>query len=233
MDDPLQPHSRQPPRLVYLCGLSDELRRDFCRYFRESIDDCELRVFNLDDGIRTAILQSPTFLFVYVETADHLARVSPEIAFLRCKLPHVHRILICSPQLQSKNQLDEVSLDGILMSDAKRSDLIACINHVGRGLRYVHSGLRLGHVDIPALPETITEKEEEILRYVSMGMQNRQISDIVHISRHTVKNHKSNMVDKLGLSGTTELHKFAIQHYGDTVHESLPFDKKVHCTSDK
>lgn len=225
MDDPLQPHLRQPPRLVYLCGLSDTLRRDFCRYFRESIDDCELRIFNLDDGLRTSILQSPTFLFVYVETVEHLTRVSPEIAFLRCKLPHVHRILICNPLMESKNRLDEVSLDGILMSDAKRSDLIACINNVGRGLRYVHPGLRLGHVDIPALPDTITDKEEEILRYISMGMQNKQIADLVNISRHTVKNHKSNMVEKLGVSGTTELYKFAIQHYGDAVLENEPFDK--------
>lgn len=225
MDDPSQPHSRQPARLVYLCGLSDVLRRDFCRYFRESIEDCELRIFNLEDGMRTAILQNPNFLFVYVETSDHLARVSPEIAFLRCKLPHVNRILICSPELAGKGSLDEVSLDGILMSDAKRSDLIACLNNVGRGLRYVHPNVYRGHADIPALPDTITYKEEEILRYISMGMQNKQIADIVHISRHTVKNHKSNMVEKLGLSGTTELYKYAIQHFDDVVPELEPFDK--------
>ena len=225
MDNPSQPHSRQPPRLVYLCGFSDALRRDFCRYFRESIEDCELRIFNLEDGMRTAILQNPAFLFVYVETADHLTRVTPNLAFLRCKLPHVNRILICSPQVRSRCSLDEISLDGILMSDAKRSDLIACINNVGRGLRYVHPNLRLGYKDIPALPDAITDKEEEILRYVSMGMQNMQIADLVHISRHTVKNHKSNMVEKLGLSGTTELYRFAIQHYGDAVPELEPFDK--------
>ncbi len=224
MNDSLQPHSRQPSRLVYLCGLSDALHRDFCQYFRESIEDCELRVFNLEDGLRTAILQSPTFLFVYVETDDHLARVSAELAFLRCKLPQVNRILICCPQLKDKSRLDEVSLDGILTSDAKRSDLIACINNVDRGHRYVHPGLRRGLADVPALPDTITDKEEEILKYISMGMQNLQIADMIHISRHTVKNHKSNMVEKLGLSGTTELYKFAIQHCGDIVPEPEPFD---------
>ena len=225
MNDPLQPHSRRPPRLVYLCGLSDTLRRDFCRFFRESIDDCELRVFTLEDGMRTAILQNPTFLFVYVETADHLARVSSEIAFLRCKLPHVHRILICNPELAGKSQLDEMSLDGILMSDAKRSDLVACLNNVGGGLRYVHPGLQQHRRTIPALPDSITDKEEEILRYISMGMQNKQIADLVHSSPHTIKNHKSNMVEKFGFSGTIGLYKFAIQHYGDALPELEPFDK--------
>ncbi len=211
--------------MAYLCGLSDTLRRDFCRYFRESIDDCELRVFNLADGMRTAILQRPTFLFVYAETADNLAQVSSDIAFLRCKLPQVHRILICGSQLAGKSQLDEVSLDGILMSDAKRSDLIACINSVGRGLRYVHPGFKLSQAETPVLPDTITEKEAEILKYISMGMQNKQIADLVNISRHTVKNHKANMVDKLRVSGTTALYKFAIQHYGDLAMELEPFDK--------
>jgi len=225
MDDPLQFPTRPSPRLVYLCGLSDPLKRDFCRYFRESIDDCDLRVFNLEDGIRTAILQSPVFLFIYTETSGHLQRVAADIAFLRCNLPQVRRVLICSPVLRNDRMLDEVSLDGIILTDARRSDLIACLNNVGRGQRYVQSGLGSSIAALPPLPDSITGKEREILKYVSMGMQNKQIADLVNSSPHTVKNHKSKMIDKLGLSGTTELYKYAIQHITDDRLEEVPFDK--------
>ena len=221
MYDPLQP---QPTRLIYLCGLSDALKRDFCRYFRESIEDCELRVFGLEEGMHSAILRNPTFLFTYAETENHLARVASSTAFLRSKLPHIHRVLICTPRIYATRSVDQISLDGILTTGSQRSDLIACINSVGRGLRYVHPGLQRTYLETPDLPSTVTDKEEEVLQHMATGKQNKQIADLMNISPHTVKNHKSNLVEKLGLGSTTELFRYAIQHIPASLQEALPFD---------
>jgi len=225
MNDPAQLSNRSSSRLVYLCGPSDSLKRDFCRFFRESIDDCDLRILNLEEGMRVSIHRSPVFLFIYIDTLEQLSSVSPDIAFLRREIPQVKRILICNRTLAEEKMLDEISLDGILMVDVRRSDLIACINSVSRGLRYVSPAFLRKYSNIPPLPDTITDKEEEILRYISAGMQNKQIAECVHSSRHTVKNHKSNMIEKLGLSGTAELFRFAIQHFEQSTLEVEPFDK--------
>ncbi len=219
MNDPSQPSNRSSPRLVYLCGLSNVLKRDFYRFFRESIDDCELQVFDLMEGVQAAMHKNPVFLFMHIESLNQLASISSHIAFLRHEMPHIRRILICDYISGSEQTLDEINIDGILMVDARRSDLIACINKVGRGQRYIAPAFRRAHSKLQPLPDSITSKEEEILRYVSAGMQNKQIAERVHSSRHTVKNHKSKLIEKLGLSGTAELFKFAIQHYENAVLE--------------
>lgn len=55
------------------------------------------------------------------------------------------------------------------------------------------------------LPDDITNREEEILRLVAEGKNNREISAELYISEGTVKNHISSLLDKLGLRDRTQL----------------------------
>lgn len=53
--------------------------------------------------------------------------------------------------------------------------------------------------------ETLTEREHEILQHVAGGNTNRDISVMLHISEHTVKNHLRNIMRKLHVANRVQL----------------------------
>lgn len=56
----------------------------------------------------------------------------------------------------------------------------------------------------PALPEPLTDREQEILTLMAAGLTNREIGDRLFISSETVKKHTGNIYGKLGVRGRTE-----------------------------
>lgn len=55
------------------------------------------------------------------------------------------------------------------------------------------------------LVEDITNRERDILRLISFGHTNDEISDKLNISVHTVKTHRKNVMSKTGSKNTTQL----------------------------
>lgn len=55
----------------------------------------------------------------------------------------------------------------------------------------------------------LTPREESVVRLVVAGMGNREISETLHLSPHTVKNYLVKIFEKLGLSSRVELVLFA------------------------
>lgn len=60
--------------------------------------------------------------------------------------------------------------------------------------------------------ESLTPREMDILRYLSLGKTSRQISEALHISPHTVNNHRQNLLNKLGCKTVVELTRIAFQN---------------------
>ncbi|MDK2895898.1 MAG: hypothetical protein PWP04_18 [Candidatus Atribacteria bacterium] len=57
----------------------------------------------------------------------------------------------------------------------------------------------------------LTEREIEITRLIVQGKNNKQIAQELYISESTVKNHISNIMDKLSLKNRTELVTMAVR----------------------
>jgi ATP/maltotriose-dependent transcriptional regulator MalT len=51
------------------------------------------------------------------------------------------------------------------------------------------------------LPEPLTERELEILRLVAAGASNKDVASQLFLAEGTVKNHVTNILGKLGVSG--------------------------------
>ncbi|HEX2171453.1 MAG TPA: LuxR C-terminal-related transcriptional regulator [Dehalococcoidia bacterium] len=50
---------------------------------------------------------------------------------------------------------------------------------------------------------TLTRREWELLRFVALGLRNAEIAERMNISSYTVRNHLSNIFEKLGARSRT------------------------------
>jgi len=53
--------------------------------------------------------------------------------------------------------------------------------------------------------ELLTKREQQVVSHVVDGLNNREISEQLHLSEHTVKNHLFHVFEKLGISTRVEL----------------------------
>jgi FixJ family two-component response regulator len=71
--------------------------------------------------------------------------------------------------------------------------------------------VRLEVEELRARVETLTLREQEVLRCVIAGARNKQIAYYLGIAEHTVKIHRGRIMKKLGLATVTELVKVCQQ----------------------
>lgn len=62
----------------------------------------------------------------------------------------------------------------------------------------------------------LTEREREVLMHLGQGLNNKEVADLLFITEGTVKNHVSNVIQKLGLRDRTQAAIYAVR-YGITV----------------
>lgn len=60
--------------------------------------------------------------------------------------------------------------------------------------------------------ETLTPRQREVLQLAAEGKTNAEIADRLYISQRTVENHRSMLMQRLGLQNQTELIRHAIRH---------------------
>jgi len=70
--------------------------------------------------------------------------------------------------------------------------------------RHVPAGVALKATGDPKLFEQLSKREQQILRSIAKGLSNQQIADSLFISEKTVRNHITNIFDKLGVSSRAQ-----------------------------
>jgi DNA-binding NarL/FixJ family response regulator len=65
----------------------------------------------------------------------------------------------------------------------------------------------------------LTKREEQVVLQVTKGLSNREISQELGLSEHTVKNYLFRIFDKLGVSSRAELILYVVQKH------QMPFDR--------
>jgi DNA-binding NarL/FixJ family response regulator len=72
----------------------------------------------------------------------------------------------------------------------------------------------------------LTKREEEVVRLVAEGMQNREIAKELKLSEHTIKNYLFHIFEKLGVSSRVELVLYAVSNAKSGEIAAIQSDKR-------
>jgi two-component system nitrate/nitrite response regulator NarL len=138
--------------------------------------------------------------------------------------PPPTRIILLTAAIEPGEIVTAVHLGarGIITKDSATALLFKCIQRVIAGEYWLDRGA-VGDL-VQALvaagaqegrragPPPLTRRELEIIAAVVEGASNREVADRFGLSPQTVKNHLSNIFDKLGVSNRLELALYAVNH---------------------
>lgn len=142
---------------------------------------------------------------------------------IREKHPAIEVIMLSSFVDDEKvEQAIQLGAAGYLMKDIDPGELAEAIRATLRGEMYLHpeAARRLAETLRPGpgeqqepLPDTLTDREREVLELVTRGLTNQEIANRLNIALKTVKAHVSSILQKLGLENRVQAALYALRHH--------------------
>lgn len=192
------------------------------------------------DGVR-ADLEASSMAEVVGEADDGAAAIEraredmPDVVLMDLQLPNVSgveatrriieesphvKVLVLSASAEERDVLEAVKAgaSGYLLKSTPGTEVAAAVRRVHEGepvftpslAGLVLEEFRRVSSKEPAEPR-LTERENEILKYVAKGYAYKEIADKLFISTKTVQNHVQNILVKLQLKKRYELMRYGIQ----------------------
>jgi DNA-binding NarL/FixJ family response regulator len=136
----------------------------------------------------------------------------------------IHRELPDTEVLALTSVLEDASVTGAvragaigyMLKDTHAEELCRAIKAAAAGqvqLSPQAAARLMREVRAPESPETLTEREIEVLRLLAQGRANKEIARALQIGEKTVKTHVSNILAKLGVQSRTQAALYAV-HIG-------------------
>lgn len=146
------------------------------------------------------------------------------LPLLRQQAPHARVLILTMHDDQGYlRQALRTGAAGYVLKKAADVELIAAIQAVVRGDVYVHPSMTRSLLEemIPerddsggeeALWDTLSDREQEVLRLVALGYTNQEIADQLALSVKTVETYRARGMEKLKLRSRAALVRFALSH---------------------
>lgn len=144
-----------------------------------------------------------------VEVAERLRREYPDIKIIVLSIDNREFTLM---------QLLKIGMDGFVSKSSPLSEIPLAIDSIANGVPFYGRDIsilirditdaKLNNKNIAAL----SKREIEIIKACCDGLMGKEIADKFHISLRAVNSHKTNIFNKLGLSSSVEMVRFAIEH---------------------
>jgi DNA-binding NarL/FixJ family response regulator len=172
-----------------------------------------------------------------VEAVRRCRETSPDVVLMDLRMPvmdgaEATRHLTAGPRLGTKVLVVTTFSDdhhvvtalragasGFILKDSPPERLLEAIEIVAAGnalldpeiTRTVIESAVRAHPRATSMPETITEREQGVLRLIAHGRSNAEIASELVLSVATVKTHVSHLLTKLGLRDRAQLVVFAYE----------------------
>ena len=130
------------------------------------------------------------------------------------------RVLVLSMHAEEQYALRafKAGADGYVTKDMAAMELVGAVRKVAAGGAYVTASLaesvvrRLnGSAEAPR-HALLTDRELDVLRRIAAGQRLTDIANGLHLSVKTVSTHKTRIQEKLQVSSTAELVRYALHH---------------------
>lgn len=135
------------------------------------------------------------------------------ITMLRRDLPEIEILALTSVlEDEAIYKAMRAGATGYLLKDTESDELCRAIKAAAAGqiqLSPQVAARLMREIPAPSSPETLTEREIEVLRLLAQGMSNKEIAAALVIGEKTVKTHVSNILSKLGVVSRTQAALYA------------------------
>lgn len=173
------------------------------------------------------------------DALKHIREQRPDIAILDVEMPimtgfevakSVHKeslnidiifLTMFKDELMFNKAMD-IGVKGYMLKENTTAEIVQCIKSVLAGKYYLSPAIseylirRNSKLVSPAADKNginlLTPAEKEILKLLAMMKTNQEIAEEQKVSIKTVQNHRYNICNKLEISGTHALLKFAVEH---------------------
>ena len=141
---------------------------------------------------------------------------------IRKELPKT-KILILSMYSHEHyiHELLETGISGYLLKDSSGRDIIKAIHAAMKDETFLSPSISKKVVDTYLSKrksssreerfKKLTNREREVFQLIAEGHSTRQIADLLYVSVSTVKSHRANIMEKLGIENPIQLVHLAIQ----------------------
>src|ERR1700736_1046810 len=170
-----------------------------------------------------------------VDAAKLAAKLKPDVGLMGLKMPNLdgieatRQIIEADPAIkvlilttfETDNhviQALKAGASGYVLKDSLAEAIVSSIQAVASGERVMASAVANRVLEMLSGTSTpkefydgLTAREVEILRLLATGMANKQIAYRLKISEKTVRNHVSNMYEKLGIYDRSQAVLYAVK----------------------
>ena len=145
------------------------------------------------------------------------------IRIIKQRLPHI-RILALTGQKSRDHVLAamDAGANGYILKEDSSANLFDAIALVMRDKVFLSAGICdtvlhgfLGNLESSNSATSwhqLTIREREVIKLVAEGYKNREIAAELKLSIKTIEKHRSSLMHKLGIRGTSALTTYAIEH---------------------
>lgn len=172
-----------------------------------------------------------------VECMEKLETITPDVLLLDINMPNMNGLEVLQKMKEKKmkkvkvlvltvhSEVEyllkavDIGVNGYLLKDSESAELKKAIISVMEGENYIQPSLipvlnaKMIDRDKDGLKiDSLTRRELEVLKLLSVGMYNKEVAETLDISERTVKNHVSNIFKKLEVTDRTQAAVFAIRN---------------------
>lgn len=120
------------------------------------------------------------------------------------------------------NEAIDLGAKGFVLKDSALIDIVECIRAVAASEHYASHALTsflinrsrraIGLAEKQPSINDLTPTESRVLRLIADGLSTKEIGEQLFVSPRTIEKHRENICQKLGLTGSNALLKFALGH---------------------
>ena len=110
-------------------------------------------------------------------------------------------------------------ISGVINLTAGKDDFLWGLKHVSDGMLYISTTKSINAWSFPPNPAIreqeikiiLTNRETEVLKLISHGFSDKEIAELLHLSKRTVNGYRDNLLLKLGARNSPQLVRIAIE----------------------